>query len=114
MASSKLLFTSILFLAIALHLVQSHRLLQSQQVLTTGMNKDETEAKGRAAYVTSTNCGGLCAVRCSKSSRPNLCKRACGTCCARCNCVPPGTYGNYNTCPCYATMTTRGGARKCP
>ncbi|KAL3820146.1 hypothetical protein ACJIZ3_006051 [Penstemon smallii] len=41
-------------------------------------------------------------------------KIACGTCCARCNCVPPGTYGNFETCPCYASLTTHGGRKKCP
>ncbi|KAA0063284.1 hypothetical protein IC582_007267 [Cucumis melo] len=60
------------------------------------------------------NCGGACASRCKLSSRPNLCKRACGTCCARCSCVPPGTSGNYGACPCYAKLTTHGGRRKCP
>ncbi|CAA6661577.1 unnamed protein product [Spirodela intermedia] len=37
------------------------------------------------------DCARACAGRCRLSSRPNLCKRACGTCCSRCNCVPPGT-----------------------
>ncbi|KAK8945216.1 hypothetical protein KSP39_PZI007881 [Platanthera zijinensis] len=60
------------------------------------------------------DCGGACKFRCSKSSRSNLCRRACGTCCVRCNCVPPGTYGNHNTCPCYAALTTHGGIPKCP
>ncbi|KAK6136677.1 hypothetical protein DH2020_029584 [Rehmannia glutinosa] len=60
------------------------------------------------------DCGGACAVRCKLSGRPNLCKRACGTCCARCNCVPPGTYGNTQACPCYAKLTTRGNKPKCP
>ncbi|GLT92008.1 hypothetical protein SLE2022_098670 [Rubroshorea leprosula] len=68
---------------------------------------DETGAK-------QIDCGAACDVRCSKSSRPNLCKRACGTCCARCNCVPPGTSGNYEACPCYANETTHGGKPKCP
>ncbi|KAK4787940.1 hypothetical protein SAY86_011773 [Trapa natans] len=58
------------------------------------------------------DCGGACAARCRLSSRPNLCKRACGTCCARCSCVPPGTYGNYDACPCYGSLTTRGNRRK--
>ncbi|EXC00984.1 hypothetical protein L484_016050 [Morus notabilis] len=61
-----------------------------------------------------TDCGGACDTRCALSSRPKLCKRACGTCCARCDCVPPGTSGNYDACPCYANMTTHGGRRKCP
>nr|VDD64556.1 unnamed protein product [Brassica oleracea] len=60
------------------------------------------------------HCGSACVARCRLSSRPNLCHRACGTCCARCNCVPPGTYGNYDKCQCYATLTTHGGRRKCP
>ncbi|XP_047310702.1 snakin-2 [Impatiens glandulifera] len=60
------------------------------------------------------DCGSACVVRCQMSSRPNLCTRICGTCCARCNCVPPGTSGNYEFCPCYFNMTTHGGARKCP
>ncbi|XVF73906.1 hypothetical protein PTKIN_Ptkin13bG0018400 [Pterospermum kingtungense] len=60
------------------------------------------------------DCDGACDVRCKLSSRPNLCKRACGTCCARCNCVPPGTSGNYDECPCYRDMTTHGGKHKCP
>lgn len=68
----------------------------------------------RMFWFLNLDCGGACAIRCSKSSRPNLCKRACGTCCARCRCVPAGTHGNEDSCPCYATMTTHGGARKCP
>ncbi|KAK9164453.1 hypothetical protein Syun_005355 [Stephania yunnanensis] len=60
------------------------------------------------------DCGAACTARCRLSSRPRLCMRACGTCCARCNCVPPGTSGNYDACACYANMTTHGGRRKCP
>ncbi|CAL9045099.1 unnamed protein product [Musa acuminata subsp. burmannicoides] len=60
------------------------------------------------------DCGAKCAYRCSKSSRPNLCNRACNTCCSRCNCVPPGTDGNRDVCPCYANMKTHGGRPKCP
>ncbi|KAL1833800.1 hypothetical protein ACET3Z_003451 [Daucus carota] len=60
------------------------------------------------------DCGGACAARCILSSRPRLCKRACGTCCARCNCVPAGTSGNLDTCACYANMTTHNNKRKCP
>ncbi|XP_041018755.1 snakin-2-like [Juglans microcarpa x Juglans regia] len=73
--------------------------------------KDDV-AKG--SVPTKIDCGGACNARCQLSSRPNLCKRACGTCCSRCNCVPPGTSGNQDVCPCYANMTTRGNKRKCP
>ncbi|KAG5604379.1 hypothetical protein H5410_025871 [Solanum commersonii] len=61
------------------------------------------------------DCGGLCKVRCSRHSRPNLCSRACGTCCMRCKCVPPGTFGNREICgKCYTDMTTHGNKTKCP
>ncbi|KAH8509589.1 hypothetical protein Peur_051378 [Populus x canadensis] len=63
---------------------------------------------------TKIDCGSACEARCQLSSRPRLCKRACGTCCSRCSCVPPGTAGNYDACPCYASLTTHGGRRKCP
>ncbi|GMY24871.1 snakin-2-like, partial [Fagus crenata] len=60
-------------------------------------------------------CGGLCKQRCSLHSRPNLCNRACGTCCVRCKCVPPGTAGNRELCgACYTEMTTHGNKTKCP
>ncbi|KAL1564945.1 snakin-1-like [Salvia divinorum] len=61
------------------------------------------------------NCGGLCKKRCSLHSRQNTCLRACGTCCARCKCVPPGTFGNREMCgTCYTNMTTHGNRSKCP
>ncbi|OAY57542.1 snakin-2 [Manihot esculenta] len=62
----------------------------------------------------SIDCGVACEGRCKMSKRPRLCKRACGSCCAKCNCVPPGTYGNLEFCPCYANLTTRQQLRKCP
>ncbi|KAB2082402.1 hypothetical protein ERO13_A05G186600v2 [Gossypium hirsutum] len=74
----------------------------------------ETDARKGTSPPKKIDCGGACAARCRLSSRPHLCKRACGTCCARCNCVPPGTAGNQEMCPCYASLTTHGGKRKCP
>ncbi|WCJ44139.1 Gibberellin-regulated family protein [Euphorbia peplus] len=60
------------------------------------------------------DCRGKCEYRCSKASRQKMCIRACNTCCERCNCVPPGTSGNTNVCPCYANMKTHNGRLKCP
>ncbi|WCJ20910.1 Gibberellin-regulated family protein [Euphorbia peplus] len=61
------------------------------------------------------DCEPLCAERCKKHSRKNVCERACMTCCDRCRCVPPGTYGNRERCgTCYTSMTTRGNKPKCP
>ncbi|KAJ9146969.1 hypothetical protein P3X46_029181 [Hevea brasiliensis] len=60
------------------------------------------------------DCGVACEGRCKMSKRLRLCQRACGSCCAKCKCVPPGTYGNLEFCPCYANLTTRKQVRKCP
>ncbi|CAB4290004.1 unnamed protein product [Prunus armeniaca] len=35
-------------------------------------------------------------------------------CCAKCLCVPPGTYGNKQFCPCYNNWKTKRGGPKCP
>ncbi|KAH7432159.1 hypothetical protein KP509_07G011000 [Ceratopteris richardii] len=61
------------------------------------------------------DCTAACDYRCSESSHPNGCKRACGTCCIRCNCVPPGTSGNQQACGvCYARQKGPDGNPKCP
>ncbi|KAK9214823.1 hypothetical protein WN944_006822 [Citrus x changshan-huyou] len=61
------------------------------------------------------DCIPLCAARCKAHSRPNIFGRACTTCCVRCKCVPPGTYGNRENCgKCYTDMTTRGNKPNSP
>ncbi|XP_021842953.2 cypmaclein-like [Spinacia oleracea] len=60
------------------------------------------------------DCKKRCHERCGLASRYRRCLRACNTCCQRCNCVPPGTSGNADTCPCWVTMTTKSGRKKCP
>ncbi|CAH9061424.1 unnamed protein product [Cuscuta epithymum] len=60
------------------------------------------------------NCGYACSRRCREASRQKMCNRACKTCCQRCNCVPPGTYGNHQLCPCYALLRTHHNRPKCP
>ncbi|XP_054799502.1 snakin-2-like [Prosopis cineraria] len=69
---------------------------------------------GQGSVLQQIDCKGACSARCRLASRQRMCKRACGTCCRRCNCVPPGTAGNQEVCPCYYNMTTHGGRRKCP
>ncbi|XWS24483.1 hypothetical protein CRYUN_Cryun28dG0106400 [Craigia yunnanensis] len=100
MAISKALIASLLISLLLIQLVEADQLVTSASK-GTGASKQ-------------IDCDGACAARCRLSSRPRLCKRACGTCCARCNCVPPGTAGNQEMCPCYASLTTHGGRRKCP
>ncbi|GJN23234.1 hypothetical protein PR202_gb10865 [Eleusine coracana subsp. coracana] len=62
-------------------------------------------------------CDSKCAYRCSKASRHDDCLKYCGICCAECHCVPSGTAGNKDECPCYRDKTTGEGPRKrskCP
>ncbi|XP_028089082.1 gibberellin-regulated protein 1-like [Camellia sinensis] len=101
MAIPKVLIASLVVSLLLLHLVDA---------------ADETENTNlsQTSYVQKMDCGAACVARCRLASRQKMCKRACGTCCARCNCVPPGTSGNQEVCPCYYTMTTHGGRRKCP
>ncbi|XP_019054602.1 PREDICTED: snakin-2-like [Nelumbo nucifera] len=102
MAVNRACFASFVIISlVVLHLVEADRMLSSTE--------------GAESYSSNAiDCGAACAARCRLSSRPRLCKRACGTCCYRCNCVPPGTSGNEEVCPCYANMTTRGNKHKCP
>ncbi|TKY55892.1 Snakin-2 protein [Spatholobus suberectus] len=101
--SRTLTFSSLLLLSvILLHLAEAH-----QTISIYG-----TPAPTPLPHT--IDCGVACEGRCKLSSRPRLCKRACGSCCAVCKCVPPGTYGNLDSCPCYANLTTRNQIHKCP
>uniref|UniRef100_J3M6L8 Gibberellin regulated protein n=1 Tax=Oryza brachyantha TaxID=4533 RepID=J3M6L8_ORYBR len=59
-------------------------------------------------------CGGRCAYRCSATAYRKPCMFFCQKCCASCLCVPPGTYGNKQSCPCYSGWKTKRGGPKCP
>ncbi|XP_028210056.1 gibberellin-regulated protein 11-like isoform X2 [Glycine soja] len=104
MAIFKALLASILISLVIVNLVESD----------TMVIKNTVEGSSPSPSPPTIDCDVECNRRCQLSSRPNLCKRACGTCCQRCNCVPSGTYGHYEECSCYANMTTHGGKHKCP
>ncbi|CAM8935979.1 unnamed protein product [Rhodiola kirilowii] len=59
-------------------------------------------------------CESKCAGRCSKAGRTDRCLKYCGICCDKCQCVPSGTYGNKDECPCYRDMKNSKGKPKCP
>ncbi|VVA90862.1 unnamed protein product [Arabis nemorensis] len=59
-------------------------------------------------------CGGKCNVRCAKASQHEECLKYCNICCGKCNCVPSGTFGNKDECPCYRDMRNSKGGSKCP
>ncbi|XP_019246609.1 PREDICTED: protein RSI-1-like [Nicotiana attenuata] len=60
------------------------------------------------------DCEPKCTYRCSATSHKKPCLFFCKKCCAKCLCVPPGTYGNKETCPCYNNWKTKEGGPKCP
>ncbi|CAL1355601.1 unnamed protein product [Linum trigynum] len=93
----------------ALHLCQA-----DEQIPIGGGSDDDGPATYGDVQYAKMDCGRACKARCRLASRHKMCIRACGTCCSRCNCVPPGTSGNRDVCPCYARMTTHGGRLKCP
>ncbi|XP_022983874.1 gibberellin-regulated protein 14 [Cucurbita maxima] len=77
--------------------------------------KPPSPAAPRPPPVIGKACNPECGRRCQLHSRKNVCIRACLTCCYRCRCVPPGTYGNREVCgKCYTDMTTHGNRPKCP
>lgn len=61
-----------------------------------------------------TDCKPRCSYRCSATSHKKPCMFFCQKCCAKCLCVPPGTYGNKQVCPCYNNWKTQQGGPKCP
>ncbi|KAF9619183.1 hypothetical protein IFM89_005737 [Coptis chinensis] len=106
MAISKAFFASLILSFLFVQIIQARLQVDSDQVVSS--------SGGHRSLLQTIDCKAACTARCRLSSRPNLCHRACGTCCFRCSCVPPGTSGNQEVCPCYANMTTHGGRRKCP
>ncbi|KAL0929002.1 hypothetical protein M5K25_000941 [Dendrobium thyrsiflorum] len=59
-------------------------------------------------------CAGRCGGRCAATAYKKPCLFFCQKCCAICLCVPPGTYGNKQFCPCYNNWKTKRGGPKCP
>ncbi|PHU10490.1 Gibberellin-regulated protein 10 [Capsicum chinense] len=59
-------------------------------------------------------CAQKCKGRCSKAGLMDRCIKYCELCCAKCKCVPSGTYGNKHQCPCYRDLKNSKGKTKCP
>ncbi|XP_027333132.1 protein RSI-1 [Abrus precatorius] len=72
------------------------------------------EAYGRGGTLRPSDCKPRCTYRCSATSHKKPCMFFCQKCCATCLCVPPGTYGNKQVCPCYNSWKTKEGGPKCP
>ncbi|XP_021296661.1 protein RSI-1-like [Herrania umbratica] len=67
-----------------------------------------------SAKLRPSDCQPKCKYRCSATSHKKPCMFFCLKCCAKCLCVPPGTYGNRQVCPCYNNWKTKEGGPKCP
>ncbi|XP_050907842.1 gibberellin-regulated protein 12-like [Lathyrus oleraceus] len=69
---------------------------------------------GGEGSLRSEQCVGACHYRCSATMYKKACLTYCNICCAKCLCVPSGTYGNKEECPCYNNWQTKRGTPKCP
>ncbi|KAF1867663.1 hypothetical protein Lal_00050096 [Lupinus albus] len=59
-------------------------------------------------------CSGACDYRCSETHHQKPCLLYCNQCCQTCLCVPSGTNGHKEECPCYNNWKTQEGKPKCP
>nr|A8MR46.1 RecName: Full=Gibberellin-regulated protein 13; AltName: Full=GAST1 protein homolog 13; Flags: Precursor [Arabidopsis thaliana] len=72
------------------------------------------ECETKSAIPPLLECGPRCGDRCSNTQYKKPCLFFCNKCCNKCLCVPPGTYGNKQVCPCYNNWKTKSGGPKCP
>ncbi|ERM95840.1 hypothetical protein AMTRI_Chr04g185250 [Amborella trichopoda] len=73
-----------------------------------------SSVEGSTRRLRPSECSDKCQYRCSATSHKKPCLFFCNKCCAVCLCVPPGTYGNKQSCPCYNNWKTQEGRPKCP
>ncbi|TYI18441.1 hypothetical protein ES332_A07G091200v1 [Gossypium tomentosum] len=86
-------------------------LLFSMLLLITLSHMTEASGSFRHGRI---DCKPRCSYRCSATSHKKPCMFFCLKCCSKCLCVPPGTYGNKQICPCYNNWKTKDGGPKCP
>ncbi|XP_044468060.1 protein RSI-1-like [Mangifera indica] len=96
------------------HCRSSFLLLVSLVLLLTLSNVAEVYGSGKYNNLKPSDCNPKCNYRCSATSHKKPCMYFCQKCCKKCLCVPPGTYGNKQVCPCYNNWKTKEGGPKCP
>ncbi|XP_002518090.3 gibberellin-regulated protein 12 [Ricinus communis] len=69
---------------------------------------------GGEGSLTKEQCPKACDFRCSATHHRGNCIDLCNKCCEKCLCVPSGTYGHKEECPCYNNWKTKEGTPKCP
>ncbi|CAF2076340.1 hypothetical protein Bca4012_089813 [Brassica carinata] len=77
-------------------------------------SSESIHTEGGEGSVKIGDCPAACDVRCSATSHKSACLMYCNQCCKKCLCVPSGTYGNKEECPCYNNWKTQEGGPKCP
>ncbi|KAI8014224.1 Gibberellin-regulated protein 12 [Camellia lanceoleosa] len=82
--------------------------------LVAFMSTIQVSLAGGEGSLTKAQCPAACAKRCSATSHLNNCLMFCNLCCDKCLCVPSGTYGHKEECPCYNNWKTKKGGPKCP
>ncbi|XP_019199391.1 PREDICTED: protein GAST1-like [Ipomoea nil] len=105
-----LLFLCILLLICFLQNLASAQIQNDFQSTTTV----QQHKKHRHSGFSQAECGDACTYRCSKTAYKKPCMFFCQKCCFKCRCVPPGTYGHKQVCPCYNNWKTKRGGPKCP
>ncbi|KAJ0083386.1 hypothetical protein Patl1_29475 [Pistacia atlantica] len=108
---------SILLLCVAFMLVL---LAENRATTVEGVSSELKAQSNHGMYGTTPGslhpqeCAPKCTYRCSATAYKKPCMFFCQKCCAKCLCVPSGTYGNKQTCPCYNNWKTKRGGPKCP
>ncbi|GAB2287064.1 Protein gast1 [Dionaea muscipula] len=104
-----LLCAALMFVLLAEHQVHASKVIPSADQQFQHEMYGTTQGSLRPQ-----ECGPRCGMRCSATSFKKPCMFFCQKCCSACLCVPPGTYGNKQVCPCYNNWKTKRGGPKCP
>ncbi|XP_056698839.1 gibberellin-regulated protein 12-like [Spinacia oleracea] len=83
--------------------------------LVVSMISFDVSMAGGEGSLTKRQCPAACASRCSSLTFGKMfCKWSCNKCCAKCLCVPSGTSGHRDECPCYGDWYRSAGPPMCP
>ncbi|GLJ27787.1 hypothetical protein SUGI_0545350 [Cryptomeria japonica] len=105
-----IVFLTVLFI-VQVWKVSTHAVEDNVKFVELQTDVGDNSYGGVKAHI---DCDKECNRRCSKASLHNRCLKYCRICCEKCNCVPPGTYGYGDVCPCYANLKNSKGGHKCP
>ncbi|KAL7151738.1 hypothetical protein ABFS83_04G051700 [Erythranthe nasuta] len=114
MASSSKFYFNSLLLCVAFLSMVAVSLAREGEAIPSFSLSPPMPSPATTCAVPQNQCASQCNRRCSATSHLNNCLLFCNKCCNTCLCVPPGTYGNKECCPCYNNWKTKEGGPKCP